>query len=149
MDEFDRRILRQLARDGRASWLDIAEKINLSASACQRRAQAMQKKGIIRHFTVSLDHKAMGLQVRAFVQVKVERHSTKKAEEFKEAIRLSPEVQSCYQLAGSIDYLLDVIAPDLESFARFIEQKLLTLEVVTDAASSIVLEEVKSFEPKI
>lgn len=149
MDDFDKKILRQLAKNGRASWLEISEKVNLSPSASQRRAQAMEAKGIIRHYTASLDHKAMGYQVRAFVQVKVERHSTKKAEEFKETIRLSPEVQSCHQLAGSIDYLLDVIAPDLESYAKFIEQKLLMLPVVTDASSSIVLEEVKPFEPMI
>lgn len=149
MDEIDRKILRELARDGRASWLELSDWVSLSPSACQRRVQAMLDKGLIRHFSAELDHKAMGYQVRAFVQVKVERHNLTKAEEFRDAVRAYPEVQSCHKLAGSIDYILDVISPSLESFAEFIETKLLSLSVVTDASSSIVLEEVKSFEPMI
>jgi len=73
MDAFDQSILHHLARDGRISWTELAEQVNLSASAVQRRVQALQTKGLIKHFTVALDAKQLGHEVRAFVEVKVPR----------------------------------------------------------------------------
>ena len=72
----------------------MAEQVNLSASAVQRRVQALQTKGLIKHFTVALDAKQLGHEVRAFVEVKVERSNVELAKGFRESIRELPQVQS-------------------------------------------------------
>ena len=149
MDAFDQSILHHLARDGRISWTELAEQVNLSASAVQRRVQALQTKGLIKHFTVALDTKQLGHEVRAFVEVKVERSNVELAKGFRESIRELPQVQSCHKLSGTVDFILDVVSPDLETYGRFLEQEILSIPGVLDARSSIILEEVKSYEVMI
>ena len=149
MDAFDKSILHHLARDGRISWTELAEQVNLSASAVQRRVQALQSKGLIKHFTVALDAKQLGHEVRAFVEVKVERSNVELAKGFRESIRELPQVQSCHKLSGTVDFILDVVSPDLETYGRFLEQEILSIPGVLDARSSIILEEVKSYQVMI
>ena len=149
MDNFDKIILSHLAKDGRLSWTELAERVNLSASAVQRRVQALQAKGVIKHFTVAIDAKQLGNEVRAFVEVKVERSNIELAKSFRESIRRLPQVQSCHKLSGTVDFILDVVAPNLETYGRFLEQEILSIPGVLDARSSIILEEVKGFEVMI
>jgi Lrp/AsnC family leucine-responsive transcriptional regulator len=149
MDTFDKSILHHLARDGRISWTELAEQVNLSASAVQRRVQALQSRGLIKHFTVALDTKQLGHEVRAFVEVKVERSNVELAKGFRESIRELPQVQSCHKLSGTVDFILDVVSPNLETYGRFLEQEILSIPGVLDARSSIILEEVKSYEVMI
>jgi len=146
MDAFDKTILHHLAKDGRLSWTELAGCVNLSASAVQRRVQALEANGVIKHFTLALDTKQLGHEVRAFVEVKVERSHIELARSFREAVRKLPQVQSCYKLSGTVDFILDVVAPDLETYGRFLEQEILSMPGVLDAKSSIILEEVKGFE---
>jgi len=146
MDNFDRQIVKQLAEDGRLSWIELAERVNLSASAVQRRVQQLQVQGVIKQFTVALDRQKLGHEVRSFVEVKIERSNIALAQEFRDTIRALPQVQSCYKLSGSVDFILDVVAPDLEAYGRFLEQEVLSIPGVKDARSSIILEEVKGFE---
>lgn len=149
MDQYDKHILRELIQDGRISWIDLGERVSLSASAAQRRVQQLNNDGVIRNFSATLDSKQLGYEVRAFVEVKVERHNVQLAQDFRQAMRDNPQVQSCYKLSGAVDFLLDVVAPDLESYGHFIEHKILTLPGVLDARSSILLEEVKGFTAAI
>ena len=146
MDTFDQSILNHLAKDGRMSWTELAEHVNLSASAVQRRVQSLQNQGVIKHFTVTLETKQLGHEVRAFVEVKVERSNVEQAKGFRESIRNLPQVQSCHKISGTVDFILDVVSPDLETYGRFLEQEILSIPGVLDARSSIILEEVKSFE---
>lgn len=146
MDKFDQSILELLAKDGRLSWTEIAERVSLSASAVQRRVQQLQARGLIKNFTVALDAKKLGHEVRSFVTVKMQRSDIELAKRFREIIRDLPQVQSCYKLSGSVDFILDVVAPDLETYGRFLERDILSIPGVLDASSSIILEEVKGFE---
>ncbi len=144
--DFDNKILQLLADDARMSWTEIAGHVNLSPSAVQRHVQQMQASGLIRHFTVALDTKKLGHKVRSFVEVKMQRSDVALAKEFREIIRRLPQVQSCYKLSGSVDFMLDVVAPDLDTYGYFLEREILSIPGVLDAKSSIVLEEVKGYE---
>lgn len=141
--KLDRKILRTLEQDGRISWIDLAEKLNLSASACQRRVQALQDKGIIKHFSAVIDREQLGLGVKGFVQVKVDRQHLELANDFRSAMRRTPEVEMCHMLTGEVDFILQVVAPNLRSYGELIEKKILALPGVRDASSSIVLETIK------
>ncbi|PWQ92302.1 Lrp/AsnC family transcriptional regulator [Leucothrix pacifica] len=146
MNDFDKQILRLLADNGRLSWTEIAEHVNLSPSAVQRHVQQMQASGLIKHFTIALDTKKLGHEVRSFVEVKMQRSDVALAKQFREIIRELPQVQSCYKLSGSVDFILDVVAPNLEAYGQFLEREILSIPGVLDASSSIILEEVKAYE---
>ena len=143
MDKFDTGILSVLQRDGRITWSELAGRVNLSASAVQRRVEAMVERGVIRNFTVNLNEAALGHAVKAFVTVRVERQNTELAEDFRRKVREHPQVQACHMLSGSIDFILEVVATDLDAFGKFIDGELLSMPAVKDASSSIVLKIVK------
>ena len=143
MDKYDTHILLALQEDGRISWSRLAKRINLSASACQRRVEALLERGVIDHFTVSLNEKSLGHRVKAFVEVNVDRQNTDLAQDFRHKVLQHPQVQACHMVSGSIDFMLEVVASDLDTFGRFIDGELLSMPAVKDASSSIVLNVVK------
>lgn len=143
LDAIDQRILRELQRDARISWVELSERVNLSASACQRRVQSLQDAGVITGFSAKVDPRAMGYDIEAYLSVRVERHDVKSAQEFRKAIARYPEVRTCRMMTGDIDFLLRVIAKDVRSYGRFVEEKILSLPGVTDASTSIVLDQIK------
>ena len=144
LDQIDTKILRELQADGRLSWVELAERVNLSATACQRRVQAMFEKGIIDGISARINPEALGYEVEAYVSVYVDRQDVELAQKFRKAIRDYPEVQTCHMITGQVDYLIRVIAKDLKSYGRFIEEKILRLPGVKDASSSIVLDRIKA-----
>ena len=143
MDRYDAAILKTLQRDGRISWARLAEQINLSASACQRRVEALVDRGVIENFTVNLDEAKLGHQVKAFVAVNMDRQDTELAQDFRRRVREHPQVQACHMISGTIDFMLEVVAEDLDAFGNFIDGELLSMPAVKDASSSIVLKVVK------
>ena len=143
MDRYDARILSELQKDGRVSWARLAERINLSPSACQRRVEALVERGVIENFTVNLNEKSLGHSVKAFVAVNIDRQKTKLAEDFRKRVREHPQVQACHMISGTIDFMLEVVARDLDAFGNFIDGELLSMPAVKDASSSIVLKVVK------
>ena len=143
LDRYDRRILSILLTDGRISWSQLAARINLSASACQRRVEALVNDGVIEDFTINVNEAAIGHTVKAFVAVNVDRQNTELAQDFRDKVRAHPQVQACHMISGTIDFMLEVVASDLEAFGRFIDGELLSMPAVKDASSSIVLKLVK------
>ena len=137
----DKHILSALSEDGRIAWVKLAKKVNLSASACQRRVEAMMAAGIIKGFRVDIDPLATGKTVRAFINVKVERQNRVSADAFRDQICACPEVQACYKLSGSIDYLIKVAVSDISALSHFIDEQLLAQDGVIDASSAIVLDD--------
>lgn len=142
LDRYDLAILQALQGNARMSWVELAERVNLSASACQRRARLLQENGVISRYTLDVDLQAMGYDVEAFVAVNIERQNLKYAAEFRRAVGGLPEVQACYMLSGSVDFMLRVVATNLRAFGSFIQRDILNLPGVKDATSSIVLERI-------
>lgn len=143
LDRYDYQILRIVQQDGRIPWVKLAEQINLSATACQRRVRLLEEAGVIANYGARIDITALGFPVQAFVSVRVERHSTELAAAFRDAIHQYPEVRAAHMLSGDTDFMLQVVAPDLPRFGRFIQEELLNRPGIKDASSLIVLETVK------
>ena len=144
MDRYDTAILTTLQGHGRITWSQLARRNNLSASAVQRRVESLVERGVIENFTVNLNESALGHAVKAFVTVHVERQNTELAEDFRRKVREHPQVQACHMISGSIDFILEIVASDLDDFGRFIDGDLLRMPAVKDASSSIVLKVVKA-----
>jgi Lrp/AsnC family leucine-responsive transcriptional regulator len=131
------------------AWSQLSEQVHLSASACQRRVEALIRDGVIEAFTVSLNQEALGYGVRAFINVNIDRQQTDQAEAFRRQILRHSNVQACHMVSGNIDFILDVVADSLDSFSDFIDGDLLNMPAVKDASSSIVLREIKPFRAAI
>ena len=149
MDSIDLRILRALRSDGRLTWSALAALANLSASACQRRVEAMLRDRVIEKFTLEINQTALGNGVRALISVNVDRRQTKDADAFQRQLVEHPNVQACHMVSGAIDFVLDVVAKDLESLGSFIDDALLKMPAIKDASTSIVLRTIKPYTPAI
>ncbi|WP_232366790.1 Lrp/AsnC family transcriptional regulator [Alteripontixanthobacter muriae] len=144
LDRFEKKILRLLQQDGSLSNAAIAEKVGLSPSPCWRRIDRLQKEGFIKRRVALIDRKLVGLNTQVFAQVKLNAHGRANLDEFSEAIRAFPEVLECYVLMGPVDFLLRVVAPDIEAYERFFFDRLSQLSGVQEVNSTIALSEIKS-----
>jgi Lrp/AsnC family leucine-responsive transcriptional regulator len=143
LDQMDRRILRTLQRDGRMPIVALAEEIGLSATPCQRRVRQLEELGVIRGYRATLDPARVGLPLQAFVQVALESHAEEVVERFHKALAARPEVIAAYTMSGDMDYLLHVLAPDMDSFGDFAARALLRMPGVKETRSSFVLSTLK------
>jgi Lrp/AsnC family transcriptional regulator, leucine-responsive regulatory protein len=146
LDRTDARILHELQRDGRLPVVALAGRVALSPTACQRRVQRLEAAGVIERYTAVLNPAALGLEIQAFIQVRIERQSKAVAESFEEAVRRLPEVRACYVMTGDLDFLLHVFVPDLKAFSDFAMHRLIGVPGVKDVRSSLVLESIKPDE---
>ena len=139
LDPTDRRILTVLQKDGRISNADLAQRVNLSASACHRRVQRLEEAGFIAAYVALLDPRRLGQTTTVFVEITLSGQGDATLEAFERAVRAVPEVLECHLMAGSADYLLKVLAADTDDFARIHRQHLARLPGVAQMQSSFAL----------
>ena len=143
LDPVDKEIIRLLQQDAELSAAAVGEKIGLSQSPCWRRIQRLREEGLIQGQFMRFDRKKLGFDVLVFAQVKLTAHGRSKVPEFAETIRQFPEVQECHLVLGSIDFLLRIVARDIEEYERFFFDKLSHLAEIQEVHSNIVLSEIK------
>ncbi|EHH67484.1 Lrp/AsnC family transcriptional regulator [Gluconobacter morbifer] len=134
LDQIDRAILKILQKQGTPSQRELAEKVGLSQNACWRRLNALQERGIISHDTVRLNARALGLSLTVFVLLRTRHHSTEWFETFRNVVISIPNIIDFYRIAGEYDYLLKVIACDMNDFDRVYQQIINRVEL--DAVTS-------------
>jgi Lrp/AsnC family transcriptional regulator, leucine-responsive regulatory protein len=140
IDKYDRAILARMQHDGRISNQELADSINLSPSPCLRRVRALEEEGVIRGYVALLNARKLGLNLMAFIQVSMDKHTPDRFDAFESAVRDDPEVLECHLITGqAADYLLKVIVTDMEAYQHFLLQKLTRIEGVTGVHSSFVL----------
>ena len=144
LDRTDVRILEQLQRDGRLSHIELAQRVGLSPTPCTRRVRRMEQAGIIRGYAAILDPKRVGQNVAAYIQIKLERHTDDVIERFRRTLEERPEVVAAHAMTGEMDFLLQVVVPDLDALGQFTLHHLLKLSGVRDVRSSLVLETLKT-----
>ncbi|MDH5830719.1 Lrp/AsnC family transcriptional regulator [Luteimonas sp. M1R5S18] len=145
LDRTDLQLLAELQRAGRQTNAELAERVHLSASACLRRVQRLEREGMIAGYRAELDGERLGLGLQAFVRVQLARHDAASVATFAEQVNQWPEVVACHALTGDMDYLLHIAVADLEHFSRFLLDRLLAQAGVADVNSSFVLRTVKAF----
>jgi Lrp/AsnC family leucine-responsive transcriptional regulator len=143
MDRTDQRILRELQHDARLSTAELAERVALTASPCWRRIKALESHGFIRGYRTDIDPRKVGYGVTAFVSILLESRSTDLGVAFERAVQETPEILSCDNISGHFDFLLKVIAKDLDSFGDFARDKIRNLPGVKEMNSSFSLKLVK------
>jgi Lrp/AsnC family leucine-responsive transcriptional regulator len=143
-DQLDLAILSVLQTDGRASLAAIGDRIGLSASAVNRRLEKLESSGVITGYVALVAHSAVGLKTTAFVTVTLVRQSEEVITAFEKAVVTLPEVAEVHLMAGSTDYLLRVLSPNLEAYERFLKQQLTRLRGVAHVQTAFSLCTLKS-----
>ncbi len=139
LDAIDKRILKALQRRGRLSNSDLSETVNLSASACHRRVQRLEREGYIRDYVALLDARKMHMPTTVFVEITLQRQADEVLDAFEKSVARIPNVLECHLMAGTADYLLKVVAEDTDDFARIHRQYLARLPGVAQMQSSFAL----------
>jgi DNA-binding Lrp family transcriptional regulator len=121
---------------------DLADAVGLSPSPCLRRVKALEDAGVIKRYTCVVDPKAAGLPIHIFISVSLGSQERVNLEKFESKIKSFNEVIECYLMTGVADYMLRVVVPDLESFEKFLAEKLTRLKEISNIRSSIALKQV-------
>lgn len=139
LDSIDRRLLTALQKQGRISNADLAETVNLSASACHRRVQRLEAEGYISGYVALLDARKMGVAATVFVEITLSTQADEVLEAFEKAVARIPDVLECHLTAGAADYILKIVAENTDDFARIHRQYLTRLPGVAKMQSSFAL----------
>lgn len=143
LDAADRRILRELQHDGAMRNDILAERVALTAAPTLRRVRALEKAGVISRYAALLDPERIGLGVRVKVDVRLASQGRAQVDAFSTAVSVMPEVIECMILFGEWDYVLTVVARDVEDYQRFVFDKLSKLSNIATYRSTLIMRVVK------
>ena len=129
LDQIDRAILRALQKDSSLSQRDLAEKVGLSQNACWRRVRALREAGVIRGETVRLDQGRLGLGLTIFVMIRTRHHGKDWLDLFRREVAAISNVIDFFRIAGDYDYMLKVVAEDMNDFDRVYQRMIAKVEL--------------------
>lgn len=147
MDETDKKLLLLLQQDSSLPNAQLAEKLNISASACWRRVKALEDAGVVARYAAVVDPAAMGLRFEAVVHVHLARHESASVDQFIKAVQRRDDVIECYATTGRADYHLRVICRDIDAYNDFLERFLFTLPGISSAQTNVILRKIKTDTP--
>ena len=142
-DQIDVRILRELQDDGRMTNVDLAGRVGLTAPPCLRRVRALEEDGVIRAYHADLDATKLGYTITVFAMVSLRSQAESDLEAFEAHIATLPEVRECFMLNGEIDFILKIVARDLQSFQRFLTSQLTSAPNVSSVKTSLTIRKSK------
>jgi len=147
LDAIDRKIVTALQRFGRASNVELAAEVHLSAPQCFRRTRSLEERGVIRGYAAQVDPAALGYGVTAYVSMSIAGDQFGRVREIEREIAAHPQIIECHAVSGDSDYLLKVVAHDLRSLSQFLTDRLMQISGVDDVRSMIALEVIKPSGP--
>lgn len=142
LDRIDRQILQELQQNCRVSNVELAEQVNLSPTPCSRRWRRLEQEGYIRGYTAIIDPRLTGYTVTAYAFIRLSSNGWQAAEAFEKAVRNLPAVMECSVVSGSSDYVLRIVARDLQDYERFLKRELAVIDAIGTIDSTIVLNRV-------
>lgn len=143
LDEFDRKILEELQKNGRITVTDLAKEVGLSKTPCQIRMKKLEEAGYVLGYRAVVDHAKLGAGHIAFVQVKLSDTRTRSLEAFNAAARAISEIEECHMIASGFDYLLKVRTKDIGSYRKVLSEKLSEMPHVAQTSTFVCMEPVK------
>jgi Lrp/AsnC family leucine-responsive transcriptional regulator len=144
LDRIDRRLLALLQEDGRAAVSHLAREVHLTVTPTFERVRRLESSGYIEGYFARLDPARLGLGLLAYVEVSLDRTTPDAFERFKQVMLAHDEVMECHMVAGGFDYLLKVRVTDMESYRRFLGDRIAAVRGVQQTHTYFVMEEVKS-----
>lgn len=143
LDRTDRALLGALQDNARLTVSELADRVALTTSPCWRRVKLLEDNGYITGYQAVLSPKALGFGVTAFVSIMMDSHTKEMALAFERRLLEIPEIVACHNVSGRYDFLLEILARDLESFGEFTREVLQRLPGVKEIYSSFSYKAVK------
>lgn len=143
LDRTDKALLSALQVNARLTVAELADSVALTTSPCWRRVKQLEESAMITGYQAILSPKALGYGVTAFVSVMMDSHTQDTARTFEQRLLAIPEIVACHNVSGRYDFLLEVVARDLESFGEFAREVLQTLPAVKEIYSSFSFKSLK------
>lgn len=139
LDSVDLEILAILQDDGRITNVDLAAQVGLTAPPCLRRVRSLEQSGVIKGYHARLDPSALGYAITVFAMVSLRSQAEADLRAFEEHVAALPEVRECHMLNGEIDFILKIVARDLQSFQRFLTSELTAAPNVASVKTSLTI----------
>jgi DNA-binding Lrp family transcriptional regulator len=147
-DAIDLRLLSELQKNGRITNVDLASKVGLTAPPCLRRMRTLEQSGAIKGYHADIDSASLGYSIMVFAMVSLKSQAEMDLRAFEEHIRSLPNVRECHMLNGEIDFILKIVAHDLQSFQEFLTTKLTSAPNVSSVKTSLTIRTAKD-EPGV
>lgn len=148
LDPIDLQILAELQEDGRMTNVELARRVGISAPPCLRRLRALERSGILRGFHAEIDEKQLGFDITAMALVGLHSQAEADLNAFIEQVNGWPYVRECYMLSGDFDFILKCVAPDMDSWQKFLIDELTAASSVESVRTALALRRTK-FEPGV
>ncbi|WP_373779172.1 Lrp/AsnC family transcriptional regulator [Glaesserella sp.] len=142
MDKIDRKILAEMQKNGRISLTELADKVGISLSPCQRRVKQLEQSRIITGYQIAIEPKQVGLNFSAIVFATLKNVVMEDVEKFEHALQDLPEIVQAQRLFGDIDYILHIVTPSIEDFQLFYDRCLTRLPNIQRLNSTLVMKEI-------
>jgi Lrp/AsnC family transcriptional regulator, leucine-responsive regulatory protein len=143
MDTLDKKLLSRLQADCQRSVADLGMDVGLSPSACHRRIKQLEADQVITGYGARVDPKALGYAMQLFIEVTLSSQKASDLDAFERAVSGVPEILECYLMAGGTDYLLRVVAHDVEDFERIHRERLAKMPHIARMQSRLMLRSVR------
>ncbi|WP_175781455.1 Lrp/AsnC family transcriptional regulator [Burkholderia anthina] len=143
LDEIDRSILRTLQQDGRIQNVELAEAVGLSPSPCLRRVRILEESGVIERYVALLNAKKVGAGLTVFVRIWLTSQDAKTVNHFTTEIQKHPQIVECHLMAGDCDFLLRVVAADLDAYRQLQIDHLTRIKGVQSVKTEIPIQQIK------
>jgi DNA-binding Lrp family transcriptional regulator len=144
LDEIDRKILKRLQEDGRVTNVDLAQSVGLTAPPCLRRMRALEDDGIISAYHAAVNSTKMGYTITVFAMVSLKSQAEHDLQAFEDHIQQLPAVRDCGMLNGESDFMLKVVAKDLQAFQKFLTSELTAAPNVASVKTSLTIRSAKN-----
>ncbi|MDX2447527.1 MAG: Lrp/AsnC family transcriptional regulator [Desulfobacterales bacterium] len=146
MDMIDKEILKILQDNARIKKSEMARALNLAATTLQERIRRLENKGIIKKYQVVVDPEMIGFSVQAFVAVTLDKHESSDIRHFEKSIKTIPNIKACYHSSGRFDYLLHVVARDLNQLGVLVKTGITSLPDFGRCETHLVFSEIETSE---
>lgn len=143
LDEIDMKILQRLQADGRITNVELANSVGLTAPPCLRRMRALEDEGVIKSYHAAVDPAKLGYTITVFAMVSLKSQAEIDLQAFEDHVQKLPEVRECYMLNGEIDFMLKVVAKDLQQFQSFLTSQLTAAPNVASVKTSLTIRSAK------
>ncbi|QJU58533.1 Lrp/AsnC family transcriptional regulator [Sphingomonas sp. AP4-R1] len=143
LDPIDRAILATLQDEGRITNVELAGRVGLTAPPCLRRVRTLEETGVIRGYHAELEPVALGFGITVFAMVSLKSQAEADLLAFEEHVTALPEVRECHMLNGEIDFVLKIVAHDLQAFQAFLTSKLTPAPNVASVKTSLTIRTAK------
>ncbi|GEA52989.1 transcriptional regulator [Vibrio inusitatus NBRC 102082] len=143
LDRIDKTLLAMLQKDATVSLADLAEAVNLTTTPCWKRLKRLEQDGVIQNRVALLDPEKLGLSFTAFVLIKTSDHSHEWYQQFVDTVSEFEQVMEFYRMAGDYDYMLKVLAKDMQSFDNFYKTLVNSVAGISNVTSTFAMESIK------